>query len=114
MKFCFAQIERIKSGGWKVYAIGQPAAHIMDWRGCNFRVMTAPFQPQRGFASAELAKAWALSHLTSDGLRRYCAERGDGASHQDPLDSVSIMLPNFVGPRAFTTGRRELDFILYS
>lgn len=41
---------RLPGGGHKVFAVGQPNDHLMDWRGCNFRKAPLPGQAVRGYS----------------------------------------------------------------
>lgn len=88
-----------KTKRWKAYVWGQPDYHIMDWRGCNYRVYAIHDQPRRGFDSADEAVAWYHQRFpTRDDLERYVRGRGDGCYMPDAFfkerQCVDVHLPS--------------------
>jgi len=58
MKNLHTIVGRTKSGRFKVYWFGQPELHISNWRGCNYKFVTAKGQPFRGFEKYQDAVAF--------------------------------------------------------
>lgn len=65
-------------GKYKVYIMGQPAGHISDWRGCNYRVWSIKGQPHKGFSTKEEALAWVKKTFKSGYEVHQATSRGDG------------------------------------
>lgn len=61
--------------------VGQPDAHIMDWRGCNFRRMTLPTPLKKNFDRAVDAKEHEekLEKENVEQLTKFAAICGDGS-----------------------------------
>jgi hypothetical protein len=82
VKFSHLQVFRSpKTGKYRVMIVGQPDAHIMDWRGCNFRRMTLPTPLKKTFDRAADAKAYEekLEKENSAQLVKFAAFCGDGS-----------------------------------
>lgn len=58
-----------KTGRYKVMVVGRADGHIMDWRGCNFRITPVDGQPRRGFLTYEEAKAFEKA-IEADPIRK--------------------------------------------
>jgi hypothetical protein len=84
MNLVGVMVAQLPSGRWKGYVWGQPASHVSDWRGCNYRRATIPDQPARGFATEEEADAWVRQRFpTKDDAREWARKAGNGSSLAD-------------------------------
>jgi hypothetical protein len=80
-------------GGFKVYIWKQASGHLMDWAGCNFRLVSVPGQPRFGFDRRELAEEWARIWFTRGGNVTAIAAASDGthlSEHEEGRDMEPV------------------------
>jgi len=78
--------KRLPSGRWKIVAWGRPDAHITDRRGANYRTVTAPGQPARGFAEIPEARAFLFGRFPSEAEAcAWATKAGDGSALGDSV-----------------------------
>lgn len=68
---------------FKVYVWKQHSRHFMDWNGCNYRLVSVPGQPPRGFKTREEAAEWGAAWLRDGGDVFHLARLTDGTHLSD-------------------------------
>ena len=92
MQYSRTVIRKLPSGGFKLYIWGQPDNHIMDWLGCNYRLLTLPGQPRKGFHASEDALGFLARDYPSEvDVRKWAEHAGDGSFLTDALSSTIII-----------------------
>lgn len=79
MKLLDVIVARTPKGGYKAYFWGQPDNHLMDWLGCNYRIISVPGQPLRGFATEAGAAAFARKAFPTHAMAALACFGTDGS-----------------------------------
>ena len=90
MKYIGTEIHPTGKGNYKAYIWGQPTDHISDWRGCNFRRLTVPQQPRKGFETVAEARAFVLSTFGEHALKDLAEKKGDGSSYPEMRNVYAV------------------------
>lgn len=68
-----------RSRGFKAFAWGNADDHMMDWRGCNYRLKPIPNQPHQGWVLLKDAVTCLLHQFpTRESLEAWAQQAGDG------------------------------------
>jgi hypothetical protein len=87
MTFDYLSVFTDKTGTkYRVYIVGRPEYHIMDWRGCNFKRLALPRELRKTFTNETDAKTYLKEMETrEEEMIRYASSLGYGASFDESL-----------------------------
>lgn len=90
-----------------IYFQGQPEEHVMDWSGCNFRVVRAEGQPKGGFETPWDAWLWAEERPLKEIQEEVEGKAGTHLSENKEYYEWQIHYPN--GHTPVFEGKCPLD-----
>lgn len=93
MQYLNTVVRRLSGGGFKACIWGQTDSHVMDRRGCNYRLLTIPGQPRQGFSAQEEAVAFLRSKFGHEAeAKQWAWSQGDGSfMSDDHADSIVVL-----------------------